>query len=184
MRRSAILAFPDAAGVPQARLMLERAPDVPPPIGYRDGRGHMTAAWLMCNPSDADAMIDDPTAGRVVSHSQRAGCPRSLIVNLWPLRTPYPAELWPRIERGDVSADMWRANLDAIAMAAAQADVLVVAFGAAGRRYARFVDQALEAFTHGPLHCLGVTADNMPLHPLARGKQAIRRDAVLAPWRR
>ena len=95
MKRSAVLAFPDEAGEPQCRLLLERiAPhelipaDAPPP----------TAAWLMCNPSRASHLIDDPTANRVVHHSNRAGCPRSLVGNVWPYRTPYPADLWAAIE--------------------------------------------------------------------------------------
>lgn len=167
--------------------MLERSPDVPPPIGYREGRGHLTAAWLMCNPSTADATDDDPTAGRVVHHSARAGYSRSLVGNVWPLRTPYPADLWAAIARGEITAAMMRANLEALAMIGSQADIHVVAFGAEPRRrFPAVVQAAIDAFTLGgryPTYCLGTTADGLPLHPLARGKLAVRNDANMRPWR-
>lgn len=30
--------------------------------------------------------------------------------------------------------------------------------------------------------CLGMTSDDLPLHPLARGKHVVRNDAALLPW--
>jgi hypothetical protein len=183
VHRAAVLAFPGADGEPLARLVLERIvphalipADAPPP----------TAAWLMCNPSRASHLIDDPTAGRVVHHSNRARCPRSLVGNVWPLRTPYPADLWAALQRGELTAEMAHANLDALAMIGGQADIHVVAFGAApGRAHPAAVREAVGAFSCGgrfPLYCLGTTDDGMPLHPLARGKFAVRNDTELRPW--
>jgi hypothetical protein len=169
IRRAAILGFDDSC-----RFVLERGPS--------DGR---TAAWLMCNPSTADASLDDQTNRRVVHHSARAGCPRSLIGNVWPLRTAFPSELFKWLGDGTYTEAMQAANLDALAMISAQADVHVVAFGAL-RSYARCVDKALDAFSQGgrvPLYCLGTTGDGLPLHPLARGKHAVRNDATLREWR-
>jgi hypothetical protein len=78
------------------------------------------------------------------------------------------------------------ANLDALAMIGGQADIHVVAFGAApARKFPHHVAAALDAFTLGgrhPLYCLGTTPDGLPLHPLARGKFAVRNDAELRPW--
>lgn len=177
MIRRAVLAFPDDQGVPQARMVLER-------VRYEEGPSR-TAAWLMCNPSTADALQDDPTAGRVVHHSWRAGCGRSLVGNVWPLRTPYPAELWPRLTDKSLRP-MMAANHDALAMIGGQADIHVVAFGAEPmRRYEIDVFHALEAFSMEftvPLYCLGTTDRNEPLHPLARGKMAIRNDTDLRLW--
>lgn len=183
MQRGAVLAFPDDKGEPQCRFVLERvAPyvqipaDVPP----------RTAAWLLCNPSRASHLIDDPTAGRVVHHSNRAHCPRSLVGNVWAWRTPYPADLWPAIDAGLYTDAMHQANLDALCMIGAQADIHIVGFGAAPMRDRPIsVRRALEAFSNfgqHPLYCLGTTDDNMPLHPLARGKYAVRNDAELRPW--
>ena len=182
MKRGAVLAFPDRTGEPAARLVLERD-------GITDGlrpeyRG--TAAWLMCNPSRANHEIDDPTAGRVMHHSLRLGCARSLVGNVWCLRTPYPADLWEALRAGRYTPEMHEANLDALAIMGAQADVFVVAFGAAPWRSHRAA--CLEALrvwapTDGrvPL-CLGTTDDGAPLHPLARGKFAVRNDVTPFDW--
>lgn len=182
MRRAAVLAFPDHMGEPAARLVLER--DGITPGLLPEYRG--TAAWLMCNPSRANHEIDDPTAGRVMAHSLRYGCARSLVGNVWCLRTPYPADLFAALRSGRYTPEMDAANLDALAMIGAQADRLVVAFGAApGRAHFAAVRSALEAFrtfNDGPLWCLGTTDDGWPLHPLARGKLAVRNDTEMRLW--
>lgn len=152
-----------------------------------------TAAWLCHNPSRASHLVDDPTAGRIVHHSDRAMCPRSLVGNIWPLRTPYPAELRALLPGGKghaaiagTYASMMSANLDALTMISAQADIHIVAFGAAPLRdHLVETMHALEAFScarQHPLYCFGTTYDGLPLHPLARGKLAVRNDAVLQPW--
>lgn len=176
MKRAALLAYPDDQGEPLCRLVLER------------DAGPGTAGWLMCNPSRADHEIDDPTAGRVMAHSLRFGCARSLVGNVWALRTPYPADLWRMLAAGVYSAEMHRANLEALATIGGQCDLHIAAFGAEpGRREKRAAAQAVDAFTLGgrfPLYCLGTTDDGLPLHPLARGKLAIPRDVQLQPWNR
>ena len=183
MKRGAVYGpWRDDQGEPVTRLILERGPccrgsGAKPPA---------TAAWLMCNPSRAGHEIDDPTAGRVVSHSQRFGFPRQLVGNVWPLRTPYPVDLWRMLADDVLSPAMNAANLDALAMIGAQASLHIAAFGAEpARRYSNAVYAALEAFTNGgavPLYCLGTTDDRQPLHPLARGKHAVRKDVELQPW--
>lgn len=193
MHRGAVLAFPDDQDEPQCRLVLERIKWTPHldyagepmrPGEFRDRP--LTAAWLMCNPSRASHLMDDPTAGRVVHHSDRAGCARSLVGNVWPYRTPYPVDLWAAIAAGRVTEAMMQANLDALTMIGAQADIHVVAFGcAAAERDKVAVGRALEAFSLGhtvPLYCLGVSS-GQPLHPLARGKFAVRNDTPLQLWR-
>jgi hypothetical protein len=125
-----------------------------------------------------------------VHHSNRAGCDRSLIGNVWAYRTPYPSELWDWLvqARGiPLRAAIACANFDALAMISAQADIHVVAYGAVpGRKYPAHVAAALDAFSLGrsvPLYCLGTTSDGHPLHPLARGKLAVRNDVELKLWR-
>ncbi len=172
MKRGAVLGFDDTC-----RFMLERN------TGEPDAR---TAAWLMCNPSTADANIDDPTANRVVHHSARLGCARSIVGNVWAWRTPYPAQLWADLRAGRYTQAMADANRDALAAMGAQADVFVVAFGAAPwRAHRTAVTQALYAWLSDDgrvPECLGVTPDGAPLHPLARGKFAVRNDCEISEW--
>lgn len=171
MKRAAVLAFDGLC-----RTVLERD------TGGEGG----TAAWLMCNPSTADANADDPTAGRVVHHSARLGCSRSLVGNIWALRTPYPADLWEALRSGRYTREMHDRNLDALAMISAQADVFVVAFGAAPwRAHRAAVNEALRTWLPDDgrvADCLGVTSDGAPLHPLARGKLAVRNDCEIFEW--
>lgn len=175
MLRKVVMAFPDDHGEPQCRMVLER----------QLTSCESAAAWLMCNPSTADALVDDPTVQRVIRHTDRAGYSRSLVGNVWPIRTPYPRVLWERL-RTHYPAEWLFANLDALAMIGGQASVHVVAFGAEpGRKYREAVELALDAFSCGgrhTLYCLGTTEDGMPLHPLARGHHFIPKDANLRRW--
>jgi hypothetical protein len=185
MKRGAVLAFGD-----EARLQLERVRYGPGDEAAfaREalfGRAPRTAAWLMCNPSRADHEQDDPTMGRVLHHSANLGCDRVLVGNVWCLRTHDPAVMWSALRNGRYSPEMHGANLDALAIMGAQADVFVVAFGAAPWRSHRAACiEALRAWLPNdrvPL-CLGVTDDGAPLHPLARGKFAVRNDTVPYDW--
>lgn len=165
----AVLAFDD-----RCRLLLER------------GTGARTAGWLACNPSTADANLDDPTVRRMVHFSRAAGCDRMLLGNVWAWRATQPADLWAALASGDYTEAMHEANLDALAAIGAQCDVLFMAFGAEpGRKHPEWVREAIDALWNPgrpvPL-CLGMTADRLPLHPLARGKHAVRNDVVPQPW--
>lgn len=153
-------------------------------------RARPWTAWLMCNPSTADAEEDDPTVRRVVHFSKRVGGGGALIVNVWPFRTPYPTDLWPALRRGDVSQEAIQRNLAAIRDAADKAFNGFVAFGAEpARRYPDAVAVALEAFAPARVSpwrpmCLGTNPDGFPLHPLARGKFAIPNDREPVLWER
>lgn len=171
MPSGAVLAFED-----RCRLLLSR------------GEGDRTAVWLMCNPSTADAVADDPTIRRCLRFSAGANCDRLLVVNLWAWRATHPAALWGVLDRGDYTADMHAANMATFLMVGAQADVIFVAFGAGPwRRHRAVVDEALVALLAAAPdevvpHCLGLTQDGAPLHPLARGKLAVRDDAQPFEW--
>lgn len=162
----AVLAFDD-----RCRLLLER------------GAGPRCAGWLLCNPSTADATQDDPTVRRMRHFSARAGCDRMLVGNVWGWRATRPADLWAVLRSGQYTEAMRSANLDALAAIGAQCDVFFMAFGAEpGRRYPQDVREAIDAIWQPdcpvPL-CLGTTDDGLPLHPLARGRHAVRNDAPL-----
>lgn len=168
----AVLAFDG-----RCRLLLERGSDRP------EAR---TAGWLLCNPSTADATQDDPTVRRMRHFTDRARCSRMLVGNVWGWRATQPADLWGVLRGGQYTEAMRSANLDALAAIGAQCDVLFMAFGAEpGRRYPQDVREAIDAIWQPdrpvPL-CLGTTDDGLPLHPLARGKHAVRNDAPLVEW--
>lgn len=166
----------------RCRLLLERGPNVQPPAS----RPLRTAGWLLCNPSTADATRNDPTVRRMLHFSGRAGCDRMLVGNVWGWRATQPADLWGVLRSGQYTEAMRSANLDALAAIGAQCDVLFMAFGAEpGRKHPQAVREAIDAIWNAerpvPL-CLGMTSDDLPLHPLARGKHAVRNDAPLVEW--
>ncbi len=173
-----------ARGPEPGAFAMERGAELAGPCRYSLSRrwdaSKPWAAWLMCNPSTADASIDDPTVRRVIHFSRHLGAGGALVVNVWPLRTPYPAALWQMLRAGELSAEQRARNSGRIQDAAMGSKWLIAAFGAEpGRRYPADLREALFRVSAGagpdgiPRLCLGTTADGWPLHPLAHGKFAI-----------
>jgi hypothetical protein len=144
------------------------------------------AAWLLCNPSTADDQADDPTCRRMARFSRELGCGGFTVVNVWPLRTPYPGDLWKMIAAGEATRPRMYANHLAIDVAQLRSEMLIVGFGPEPARRARgAVERALYFFTKGgvrPVLAFGATDDGWPLHPLARGKFAIPNSRRPVPW--
>ncbi len=144
------------------------------------------AAWLLCNPSDADAWNDDQTCRRMMHFTEMSGCGGFTAVNIWPLRTPYPAHLWKRLRAGEYDRDMLDANMLAIELSAAKADTHIVAFGPDPvKRHRRTAIDALGMFSRDGSRrvlCLGTSPGGWPLHPLARGRFAIPNTRHPVPW--
>src|ERR1035438_9465086 len=65
------------------------------------------AAWLMLNPSKADAERDDPTMRRVIHFSQSWGYDGCTVVNLYPFITSDPRKLWPWAKWEDNGPDWY-----------------------------------------------------------------------------
>ncbi len=116
-------------------------------------------AWLLLNPSTADADDDDPTIRRCIGFAWRWGFGSIEVVNLYGWRGPKPAALeqagWP----------VGSGNDRAVARAVRRADRLVVGWGAYAARDARW--RAVSArLAHTEMWCLGTTASGQPRHPL------------------
>jgi hypothetical protein len=141
-------------------------------------------AWLMLNPSTADASIDDPTIRRIVKFADAWGYGAVDVVNLAPLRTSQPANLWPWLDSANLEKlEVMLRNVDHIARIAEGAALRVVAFGAeAGARHPDVTRAALEAFRDGAV-CLGTNAAGWPLHPMARGRMRVPDNAASKFWR-
>lgn len=169
MKRSAIIEFDDLC-----RMEIRRVWDDALPL----------AAWLMLNPSKADGEIDDPTSLRVTHFTRKLGAGGWIGVNIIPHRATNPADMLSALARGLITAEMLSSNMDHILQASREARWHVAAFGVVHRDLGWHRRRALEQFERRAerLLCLGTSPGGWPLHPLARGKFAIRNDVELVPW--
>jgi hypothetical protein len=128
-------------------------------LSRRWAGGGRAIAFVMLNPSTADAERDDPTIRRCSGFARAWGFSAMTVVNLFALRATDPARL--RRARDPVGRD----NDEHIAAAAAACDALVLAWGAHGALGGR--DRDVLALLRGcrPA-CLGVTRSGQPRHPL------------------
>ena len=120
-----------------------------------------TIAWLMLNPSTADANADDPTIRRCLGFSRAWGYRRLLVVNLFALRATQPAVL------ARARSPVGKENDRAIIVAAGAADLMVCAWGVHGSLRER--DQEVHALLNNAgteLRHVGVTRSGHPRHPL------------------
>ena len=127
------------------------------------------------NPSTADAHDDDPTIRREIGFSKRLGVGCYVKVNVADYRATDPrALLVPGVEPR--SPD----NLAQIMAKAHGATWVILAFGALKGRMREMAEETVSLLKQHriPLHCLGVTADGSPRHPLY-----LRGDANLIEWK-
>lgn len=132
-------------------------------LSRRWGHGP-TLCWVMLNPSTADAFRVDQTLTKCIGFTKRAGQFGGLVVvNLYSLRSTDPKALWTRSEADRIGplGDQF------IQSQAAGRSNVIAAWGAHGARNGRG-DQvaAMLADAGVTLHCLGVTKDGQPKHPL------------------
>lgn len=134
-------------------------------------------AWVMLNPSTADADLDDQTIRQVRHYSRREGYGQAVVANLFAYRTADPAELVLALDHG---TDIVGPANPAAVRALAGLDI-VVAWGAnidrpKLRRPARAAIAALLELDPTP-RCLGVTTGGHPRHPARLGHSR-----PLEPW--
>jgi hypothetical protein len=118
-------------------------------------------AWIMLNPSTADARTDDATITRCVRRARRLGAFGGIaVVNLFSLRATAPREL------RRCPDPVGPANDSFIIRTCRTAVLVVVAWGAHGAYLRRGAEvTALLARSGIQPFCLGVTAAGHPRHP-------------------
>ncbi len=116
-------------------------------------------AFVLLNPSTADATTDDPTLRRCIAFARAWGYGGVTVVNLFAYRTPHPAKL------RTVAAPVGPENDGYILQASQNASLTVLAWGNNGRLQDRDrqVTQLLQAQPWGHL---GLTQQGQPRHPL------------------
>lgn len=131
--------------------------------------GKPTVAFVMLNPSTADAANDDPTVRRCVNYADDWGYGTLEVVNLFALRATDPSALRDHPDPvGGANDDFLRTVTDAAA-------TVVAAWGAKGTLHGRGLEVARDLET--PFHALDTTTDGHPVHPLYQPAEA-----TLDPW--
>lgn len=129
-------------------------------------------AFVMLNPSTADAFVVDPTIRRCIDFARRWGAGGLLVLNLYGLRATDPKEL-----RGHPDP-IGPANDEVITRRLRQPlSRVVVGWGAhADPVRAAQVAQVIRTAGHLP-RCLDITKSGAPRHPLY-----VRANVVAVPW--
>lgn len=122
-------------------------------------------AFVMLNPSTADADIDDPTIRRCMGFARRQGCGGIIVANLFALRSTDPSALKCRafaFGAGNYDA------LTTVARDAAESHLPVVCAWGAGGTLNGGDEIAIDILRSAGagLSCLGKTKDGHPRHPL------------------
>jgi hypothetical protein len=141
------------------------------------GDGPRRLAFVMLNPSTADADVDDPTIRRCRAFALREGYNGIDVANLFALRATDPTEL---SRADDPFGPENAAHLRMVAADHRQGWILcawgALKSGAESKRLERATAALLGAFG-ARLVCLGTTKDGSPRHPLY-----VRGDAAIADW--
>lgn len=149
---------------------MHRAAELSPDGVYRywllrrwDDGDTLPLAWVMFNPSTADAVEDDNTIRRVIGFSRSWGYGSAIVVNLFAYRATDPKALRAAADPVGPLNDMY------IGMVFEGAASVVAAWSAlqhplAAERTARV--RELAADTGHRLQCLGRTKAGQPRHPL------------------
>ena len=124
-------------------------------------------AFVMLNPSTADAAKDDPTIRRCASFARSWGYGSLEVVNLFAYRASEPKRL------RQTPDPIGPANDDYLVDAADRVQTVVVAWGVHGALMDRGLEVSRLLAGRSQLHCLGFTQAGQPRHPLY-----IRRETV------
>lgn len=120
-----------------------------------DVKNHV--AFVMLNPSTADARIDDPTIRRCIGFAQSWGYDGLSVVNLFAYRATNPKNLMRAADPIGPDNDEWIRDITL------RSKITVAAWGTKGNFLGR--DQSCGKFLPF-LYCLELTKDGFPKHPL------------------
>lgn len=128
---------------------------------YRLERGEAPRlAFVMLNPSTADAELDDPTIRRCMGFAKREGFAGIVVGNVYALRSTDPRALLEAANPFGPENDRYLLQI------AAEHDRIVCAWGAnVIESHAKRAADALK-FHGAQLVCLGTTMAGHPKHPL------------------
>lgn len=128
-------------------------------------------AFIMLNPSTANADTNDPTIRRCICFAQRWGFGSLEVVNLFAYRTSSPHDLRTAVDPIGIENDRH------LVAAVNQADCIVLAWGNWGSLHGR--DRAVcQLLSHYPnMYCLGTNHSGQPRHPLY-----LKQDTHLIRW--
>lgn len=124
-----------------------------------DDKNDKCLAFIMLNPSTADATIDDPTIRKCKGFAERMGYSWIHVVNLFAYRATSPKEI--KKASNPIGDD----NILHIRAAAAMADKIICAWGCSGT-YGRQNEKVMELLSGYDLHALEITKHGHPKHPL------------------
>jgi hypothetical protein len=136
-------------------------------LSRRWAPGGAGVAFVLLNPSTADAVRDDPTLRRCIGFARAWGYASLEVVNLFAWRATHPEAL--RASPAPVGPE----NDGYLLAAARRAARVVLAWGVHGTLDGR--DRAvcdLLAQAGRPLECLGITRDGHPRHVLYLPREA------------
>lgn len=130
-------------------------------------------AWVMLNPSTADAYKDDQTIKRCMFYAQREGYDGIVVVNRYAYRCTQPSDLLKATDpNGPQNIEAWDK-----ALSDHRVGMIVAAWGASTPKGLR-ASTAAAGWPQAGWFCLGKTASRHPRHPSRLGN-----DAQLVPWR-
>lgn len=138
--------------------------------------------WMMLNPSTANHLNDDPTILRCIGFAKGWGFAGLIVVNLFAVRMTDPKALSAHPDPVGPENAYWLNKL-CRNQDGKQESLVVAAWGAHPAARALFglqvphSTEVVAAVKGLRLHCLGVTKDGHPRHPLY-----VRGDAELQPW--
>lgn len=130
---------------------------------WRQWEGRGFCCFIGLNPSTADENTDDPTIRRCIGFARQWGYGGLCMLNLFAFRATDPELMKREPEPIGVS------NNATLARICSEASVVVAAWGVHGAHMGRGLEVMRGILN---LHCLGLTKDGFPKHPLYLPKDA------------